>query len=131
MWGALSDVRTGLSFTMFIVRVTLRLAVYRQSLRLGDKPLETHDQEFFTTCFHSSYITSSPTRGRVCRLQLLLPLASAVSLMSDSRGTRGHILLSQIADSPNLECQVPVFISPRNRVTHLYPQALGSLFVAS
>jgi hypothetical protein len=25
-------------------RVTLRLAVYRQSVRLGDKPLETHDQ---------------------------------------------------------------------------------------
>jgi hypothetical protein len=28
-------------------------------------------------------------------------------------------------DSPNLECQVPVFISPRNRVAQLYPQALG------
>jgi hypothetical protein len=26
---------------------------------------------------------------------------------------------------------VPVFISPRNRVTQLYPQALGSFFVAS
>jgi hypothetical protein len=26
------------------VRVTLRLAVYRHSVRLGDKPLETHDQ---------------------------------------------------------------------------------------
>jgi hypothetical protein len=26
------------------VRVTLRLAVYRQTVRLGDKPLETHDQ---------------------------------------------------------------------------------------
>jgi hypothetical protein len=26
------------------VRVTLRLAVYRQSVRLGKKPLETHDQ---------------------------------------------------------------------------------------
>jgi hypothetical protein len=24
--------------------VTLRLAIYRQSVRLGDKPLETHDQ---------------------------------------------------------------------------------------
>jgi hypothetical protein len=28
------------------VRVTLRLAVYRQSVRLGDKPLETPDQYF-------------------------------------------------------------------------------------
>jgi hypothetical protein len=26
------------------VRVTLRLAVYGQSFRLGDKPLETHDK---------------------------------------------------------------------------------------
>jgi hypothetical protein len=28
-------------------------------------------------------------------------------------------------DSPNLEGQVPVFISPRNRVAQLYPPALG------
>jgi hypothetical protein len=33
--------------------------------------------------------------------------------------------------SPNLEGQVPVFISPRNRVARLYPQALNSVFVAS
>jgi hypothetical protein len=31
-----------------------------------------------------------------------------------------YILLSQISD------QVPVFISPRNRVARLYPQALGN-----
>jgi hypothetical protein len=71
------------------------------------------------------------TRGWVCRLQLLLDLASAVILRSESRGTHEHILLSQIRDSPNLEGQVPVCISPRNRVARLYPQALGSLFVAS
>jgi hypothetical protein len=70
-------------------------------------------------------------RGRICRLQFLLGLASAVILRSEYRGTRDHILLSQIRDSPNLEDQVPVFISPRNRVTWLYPQTLGSLFVAS
>jgi hypothetical protein len=39
-------------------------------------------------------------RGRVCRLQLLLVLASAVILGSESRGTRGHILLSQIRYFP-------------------------------
>jgi hypothetical protein len=38
------------------------------------------------------------TRGRVCRLQLLLALARAVILVSESRGTREHILLSQIRD---------------------------------
>jgi hypothetical protein len=37
-------------------------------------------------------------------------------------------LLSQIRDSPNLEGQVLIFISPRNRMAQLYPQALGSLF---
>jgi hypothetical protein len=42
-----------------------------------------------------------------------------------------HILLSQSRDSPNLEGQVPVFISPRNRVAQLYPQALGFFFVTS
>jgi hypothetical protein len=70
-------------------------------------------------------------REWVCRLQLLLGLASAVILRSESRGTHDHILLSQIRDSSNLEVQVPVFISPRNRVARLYPQALSSLFVVS
>jgi hypothetical protein len=39
-------------------------------------------------------------RGRVCRLQSLLALASAVIFGSESRKTRGHILLSQIRDFP-------------------------------
>jgi hypothetical protein len=115
------------------VRVTLRLAVYRQSLRLGAKPLETEGQNFFqlNTCGHSPYVTSSMTREWVCRLQLLLALAIAVILRSESRGTHDHILLPQIRDSPNLEGQVSMFISPSNRVARLYPQAMGSLFIAS
>jgi hypothetical protein len=83
------------------------------------------------TCGYSPYVTSSLSRGWVCRLQLLLGLASAVIIRSESRGTHDHILLPQIRDFPNLEGQVPVFISPRNRVARLHPQALGSLFVAS
>jgi hypothetical protein len=76
---------------------------------------------------------STLTRGWVCCLQLLLVLASTVILWSESRGTHDHILLSRIRDSSNLKDQVTilVFISPRNRVALLYPQALGSLFVAS
>jgi hypothetical protein len=61
-------------------------------------------------------------------------LASAVILGPESCGTRDprdHILLSQIRDFPNLEGQVSVFISSRNRVAQLYSRALGSLFVAS
>jgi hypothetical protein len=88
------------------VRVTLRLAVYRQSIRLGDKPLETHDSSFFifqlNICDYSPYVrvTSSLTRGWVCLLQLLLVHDSAVILSSESRGTHDHILLSQIRDPP-------------------------------
>jgi hypothetical protein len=50
------------------VKVTLRLAVYRQSLHLGVKPLETHEQRFFfsklNSCGNSPYVTSS----LVCQL---------------------------------------------------------------
>jgi hypothetical protein len=42
---------------------------------------------------------------------LLLFLASAVILRSESRATH-DILLSQIRDSPNMEGQVLVFVSP-------------------
>jgi hypothetical protein len=42
----------------------------------------------------------SLTRGRICRLQMLLALASAVIFGSESSGNRDHILLSQIWDFP-------------------------------
>jgi hypothetical protein len=43
------------------VKVTLRLAVYRQSIHLGVKPVETHDQIFFqlNSCGNSPYVASS------------------------------------------------------------------------
>jgi hypothetical protein len=78
------------------MRVTLRLAVYRQSVRLGVESLQTHGQIFFSqlnTCGHTPYITSSMTRGWVCHLQLLLILASTFILGSESRSIRKHILL--------------------------------------
>jgi hypothetical protein len=64
----------------------------------------------------------SLTRGRVCRLQLLLVFVSVIIIGTETRGTLDHILLSQIGDSPNLVGQVPVFISPRNRVAQFYPR---------
>jgi hypothetical protein len=83
------------------------------------------------TCDHSPYVTPSLTRGWDCRLQLLLVLARAIILRSESRGIHDHILLSQIRDSSNLEGQVPIFISPRDRVAQLYLKVLGSVFIAS
>jgi hypothetical protein len=118
----------------FRVRVTLRLEVYRQSVHLGDRPLRLTTSNFIfqlNTCGYNPNVTSSLTRGWVCCLQLLLVVASAVIHGSKSRGTHGHILLSQIGHFPNLESHVPVFISPRDRVAQLYPQVQGSLFVAS
>jgi hypothetical protein len=70
-------------------------------------------------------------RGYVCRLQLLLVLASAAISRSESGGTHDHILLPKIRDFHNLEDEVPVFIIHRNRVAQLYSQALDSLSIAS
>jgi hypothetical protein len=65
-------------------------------------PSGAYDQIFITVrllrvCWCG---TLSLTRGRVCNLLLLLALASAVIFGSESRGTRDHILLSQIGDFP-------------------------------
>jgi hypothetical protein len=62
---------------------------------------------------------------------LLLELISAVILGSESGVTNDDILMSQTTVFPNLEGQVPVFIFLGDRVAQLYPQALGSVFVAS
>jgi hypothetical protein len=69
-----------------------------------------------TPCCHSPYVTSSLTRGWVCRLQPLLVLASGIILGTESGGTRDHILLSGLRDSPNLEGRVP-----RHRVSFSSP----------
>jgi hypothetical protein len=61
-----------------------------------------YDQIFITLrqLWICQFRALSLTRGWVCRLQLLLVLASTVILGSESRGTGNHILLSQIRDFP-------------------------------
>jgi hypothetical protein len=49
---------------------------------------------------------------------------------SESRGAHDNIYCFTL-ETPQLKGQVPVFISPRNKVDQLKPQALGSLFLAS
>jgi hypothetical protein len=66
----------------------------------------------------------SLTGGRVCRLQLLLVLASAVILGSKSRGTHGHIYCLKFETHPTWRARSP----------YLYPPGTGwpsSLFVPS
>jgi hypothetical protein len=65
--------------------------------------------------FYAVYLVfyqTSLTRGWVCRLQLLLVLASAVILGSESRGSHDHILLSQIQDIPTWRARFPYLYSP-------------------
>jgi hypothetical protein len=92
---------------------------------LVTSPLRPTSSVFFqvNTYGHSPYVISSLTRGWVYLLQLLLVPASAVILMSESRGTHDHILLSQIRDSPSLEGQVPrvANCTPRHWVSFLSP----------
>jgi hypothetical protein len=73
---------------------------------LGIKhPCGTHDQIFITVRQLRGWCGAlSLTRGRVCRLQLLLALASAVILGSESRGTRDHILCIRFETSLFVAC---------------------------
>jgi hypothetical protein len=80
----------------------------------------------------SAFNASSLTRKQVCNLLLNCFWA----LPEQSHSSRSPTELTAISyclfwDSPNLEGQVPVFISPRNGVAQVYPRALGSLSVAS
>jgi hypothetical protein len=70
------------------------------------RPSGTRDQFFFLleiffrqlrVCY---FVTPSLTRGRVCNLLLLLVLASAAPIGSESWGTRDHILLPQFLRLP-------------------------------
>jgi hypothetical protein len=65
-------------------------------------PSGAHDHIFITVWHLRPCFCGAPslTRGRVCLLYMLLTLASAFLLGSESLGTPDHILLSQIWDFP-------------------------------
>jgi hypothetical protein len=88
------------------------MAGYRQSVCLGDEPLETHDQYvlFFFSIKHLQSWSLCNTLSNE-RMGLSLTIVAGphniVILRSESRGTHDHILLPQIRDSPNLEARSP------------------------
>jgi hypothetical protein len=117
-----ADVPSGLSLTppKETKKITLRPAIYSQSVCLEDKSLETHEQFFLTEhCGHSSYVTFS---DEVMDLPFTIAAGPRQRILRyEYYGTHDHILLSLIRNSPNLGGQVPLFIFPRNRVIQLYP----------
>jgi hypothetical protein len=76
------------------------------------------------------FVAPSLMRGRVCNLLLLLVLASAVPLESESRGTQDHILLYQFLRLPQPEGPGPG-ISKSKSTSHYDRQSVGqSVFVS-
>jgi hypothetical protein len=109
------------------VRVTLRLAIYRQSVRLGAKTLESHGQFFFFSIEHLRSQT-------LCNILSDERMGLSFKIVAGPR-QRIHSQVrfpfySLIFESPQRGGQVPVFLSLRSRVAQPYPQALGSLSVA-
>jgi hypothetical protein len=106
------------------VRVTLRLVVYRQSVCLGDKPLETHDQQFYfklNPCGYGAYVTSSLMRGRVRRSLLLLVSPAQPFSLRVPRDSWPYFTVSN-SRFPQRGKPGPRIISPKNRVARLYPR---------
>jgi hypothetical protein len=82
-------------YTQLRVRVNLRLAVFRQSVRLGGNSLDTTTNFIFemNTCGYSPYVTSSLTR-----MGLLFTVAADPRQRSHSQVRMG--LLFTVAAGP-------------------------------
>jgi hypothetical protein len=117
----------------------LKLIYDRQSVGLSVLVLGSHLwpvpifllEIFFRQLRVCYFLAPSLTRGRVCNLLLLLVLANTVRLGSESHGTQDHILLSQFLRLCQPGGAGPRIYIPQDRVTQIYPRALGFLSVAS
>jgi hypothetical protein len=105
------------------VKVILRPTVC-QSVRLGfQAPIWDPWPIFF---FWQFWVYWCWARSWVSTFQFLPGIASAQPFSDLSpTGLMSIVFCLYFSDSPNQEGQVPIFISPRNRVAQLYPRALG------
>jgi hypothetical protein len=90
-----------------IVRVTARVEALNE---LVDKKVSNFIFQL-NTCGYSPYVTSSLTRGWVCRLQLLLVLSSAVILGSELYSWP-HFTVSRFEIYPTWRVRSPYFYPP-------------------
>jgi hypothetical protein len=91
---------------------------------IGYKPLETHDHNFFfqlNTGYHSPYVTSSNESMGLSSAVVAGPQPAQSFWGSIPPGLMAAIYTIRF------EGEVPEFISPRNRVAQLHPQALSLL----
>jgi hypothetical protein len=119
----LTPLLMGLSRIKVEVEVTLRPTV-SLPVSLGvRRPSGTRDQFyflleiFFRQLRICNFVAPSLTRGRVCNIvyNCFWVLPEQSSLLGRSSAELTAIFYCLIWESPNLEGQVPVFISPRNR----------------
>jgi hypothetical protein len=113
---------------LYLVEVKLQPTVSRQVCLGVGLPSGTHDQIFF--CFENCGFLAvwrplwSEDGSVVYSYSWFWALPEQSLLGPSPTELRPYFTVS-------FEGQIPLFISRRNRVTQLYPQALSSLFVAS
>jgi hypothetical protein len=121
---------------MLKLRLKLKLNYDRQSVGQSVLVSGTHMGPVtnFSFSFKFSldicyFVAPSLIRRRVCNLLLLLVLARAVPLGSESRRTKDHILLSQFLRLPKPGGPGPRIYIPQEQGGSEYPWVLGSFFV--
>jgi hypothetical protein len=112
------------------VKVTLRLPVYRQiSTSWRQAPWDPRPEIFFFNWILAVLVLMWHPPWRedgVCRLKLLLVLASAVILRSESHGAHYHILLDPRYTQPG--GPGPRIYIPQEQVSPVIPPGTGFLF---